>query len=165
MTLCSTVTIDYHSAAVPFIERDAMDIAIYRRHFRSEREVPMVSSARAPSMVMSFIAWALAVTLSAHAASKFDGVWSVTAFTRHGPCDPRFHFRVRIANGIVRYLVRGIGRLSARVSPSGSLHATGSIGPAHGVGSGRLSRNSGRGTWRGASPNESCSGTWRAHRN
>ena len=101
----------------------------------------------------------------ANARSRFDGRWSAVLRTQSGPCQPAYRGAVEVANGVM--VVAGItagNGLSGRVSPNGSVRATGYMGSNYGVASGRLSGNSGGGTWRARMENGSCSGVWTARR-
>ena len=105
------------------------------------------------------IAGAIATTVAtAHAASRFDGSWTVQIITRRGACDPSSSFGVEIHDGVVS------GPASGRVSNSGSVRVSVSSGGSYASGSGRLSISSGSGTWRGAGSRGACSGTWVAGR-
>jgi hypothetical protein len=105
-----------------------------------------------------------ALVPTASAATKFDGPWSVMIVTRAGPCDPSYRFGGQIINGIIYYTGGGPVSLTGRVTPSGAISVTVSSGANHAVGTGRLSVNSGGGTWRGQGPNGACSGNWSAQR-
>ncbi len=101
---------------------------------------------------------------SAHAAS-FDGPWSVLAVTRSGACDQAYRYGVTIVGGVVYYAGGGPVSLTGRVSPSGNVTVRVSSGPQYQLnGSGRLSRSTGSGSWRGQGPNGSCAGVWSATR-
>jgi hypothetical protein len=51
-----------------------------------------------------------------------------------------------------------------RVAPSGAVTATVTVGPNHGVATGRLSGASGGGTWRAQGSGGTCTGIWKAER-
>jgi hypothetical protein len=70
---------------------------------------------------------------------------------------------VIIQNGII-YSGGGGINVNGRVASKGVVRATVSSGDQYASGSGRLSRNSGGGVWRGQSSRGSCSGTWTAER-
>ena len=101
----------------------------------------------------------------ATARSIFDGTWSVVIVTEVGTCDRAYRHPVQIVNGIVR-LPPGDAdasvHIAGRVDPRGVARVTVRRGDqwAHGVG--RLSTQSGSGTWR--SPTAKCSGHWTAER-
>ncbi len=95
---------------------------------------------------------------TAHAASRFDGSWTVQINTRRGACDPSSSFGVEIHDGIVS------GAASGRVSTSGAVSVGVSSGGSYASGSGRLSASSGGGSWHGVGSRGACSGTWVAGR-
>jgi hypothetical protein len=120
------------------------------------------------SIRAAMLATGLAVAMSsagpsAHAAS-FDGPWSVLVVTRSGACDQAYRYGVTIVGGVVYYAGGGPVSLTGRVSPSGNVTVRVSSGPQYALGSGRLSRSTGSGSWRGQGPNGSCAGVWRAPR-
>ncbi|HEY6704774.1 MAG TPA: hypothetical protein VI010_11790 [Xanthobacteraceae bacterium] len=120
------------------------------------------------SIRAAMLATGLAVAMSsagpsAHAAS-FDGPWSVLVVTRSGTCDQAYRYGVTIVGGVVYYAGGGPVSLTGRVSPSGNVTVRVSSGPQYALGSGRLSRSTGSGSWRGQGPNGSCAGVWSATR-
>ena len=120
-------------------------------------------SIRAATLATVFAAVVSSAAPSAHAAS-FDGPWSVLVVTRAGSCDQSYRYGVTIARGVVYYAGGGPVSLTGRVSPSGAVTVRVSSGPQYAIGSGRLSRSSGRGSWRGQGPSGACSGVWSATR-
>ena len=69
----------------------------------------------------------VAAAPGANAGSRFDGRWSAVLRTQSGPCQPAYRGAVEVANGVM--VVAGItagNGLSGRVSPNGSVRATGS---------------------------------------
>jgi hypothetical protein len=100
---------------------------------------------------------------TAHAATSFDGPWSVVITTDRGTCDPVNRLSIDIRDGILQYsgsavLIRG------RVANSGLVHVSVSRDNLRASGSGRLSGNSGTGTWRGSNSAAFCTGRWSAER-
>ncbi|MBV8915090.1 MAG: hypothetical protein JOZ05_18875 [Acetobacteraceae bacterium] len=110
------------------------------------------------------VAPAIAAAPSARAENPFDGRWNATLFTKSGPCQQSYRAEVQISAGIIRVPGDSQGALSGRVSPRGQVVVTGSLGPLSGVATGRLSGNSGAGTWRAKIQEGSCSGQWSAQR-
>jgi hypothetical protein len=103
----------------------------------------------------------IAITGTAsHAASRFDGAWSVSVITSRGDCAASYRYPMVITNGVVGnggsadVVVRG------NVAPSGAVRVVVSQGNTAAAGYGRLFGAVGRGSWRGAS----CSGSWTAER-
>ena len=100
---------------------------------------------------------------TADAASKFDGTWSAVFRTKSGPCQPAYRGAVQVVDGIMELSGAG-GSLSGRVLSNGSVKATGYMGANYGAASGRVSDNSGTGTWRARMQSGSCAGVWTAQR-
>jgi len=99
----------------------------------------------------------------AQARSVFDGFWDLTFVTQRGSCDATYNFTVNITDGIVTH--PNLLRFRGRVARSGAVRASVTVQDKFASGSGRLSSNSGRGTWSGRSGNAHCSGYWTAQRN
>jgi hypothetical protein len=100
----------------------------------------------------------------AQARSAYDGNWSVTVSGRSGTCQGgSYNYALQIVNGVV-YYSGGDARISGRVNRSGAVYVRVSSGDRSAVGSGRLSRNVGGGTFRGYSPSGGCAGTWSGQR-
>jgi hypothetical protein len=105
----------------------------------------------------------IAVAPSANAGSPFDGRWSVVGVSETLGCPQSMRIEGEIVDSYVKGdtgLIKGLGR----VAPSGAASFAGRVGPFPGVAVGRLSKNSGRGTWRIQGQNVTCSGTWTAQR-
>ena len=101
---------------------------------------------------------------SASAQRAYDGQWSVLIVTQRGNCGERtYRYGVTITNGGVYYSGGGAS-FSGRVSGNGAVSVRVSAGGASASGSGRLSRNSGRGSWSGQAGSDRCSGYWTAQR-
>jgi len=99
---------------------------------------------------------------STQAASQFDGKWVGHGVTKTGGCPSTFKLDGRIVNGSAN---APNGAAALRVPPSGAVNLTVKLGPNHGVATGQLSNDSGRGTWRVQGPSgTTCSGTWTAER-
>ncbi len=120
-------------------------------------------SIRAFTLATAFATVAICTASTAH-AGPFDGQWSVLVITRSGGCDQTYRYGVQISNGVVYYAGGGPVSLSGRVNSSGHVSVTVSSGPQYAQGSGRLSRNTGSGTWRGQGPTGACAGVWSASR-
>jgi hypothetical protein len=68
----------------------------------------------------------VAAAPGANAASRFDGRWSAVLRTQSGPCQPAYRGAVEVVNGVL--VIAGVAAgngLSGRVSPNGSVRATG----------------------------------------
>ena len=105
----------------------------------------------------------VAVTSLAQARSTYDGSWDLVFVTQRGTCDPTYNFAVNITDGIVTH--PNLVKFRGYVARSGAVRASVTVHDKHASGSGRLSSNSGRGTWDGYSGNSRCSGYWTAQRN
>jgi hypothetical protein len=101
---------------------------------------------------------------SAFASSPYDGNWSVVITTRVGACDPTARYRLQIVDGAV---VNGSGSdidIHGQVNRGGSVSVSLRSGEAWATASGRLSGETGTGTWKGHGSNGACEGTWEAER-
>jgi hypothetical protein len=92
---------------------------------------------------------------------KFDGSWSVQLVASAGMCGSGTSQALTVQDSRVRASGSGVSA-SGQVAPSGSVSLALQKGPAQGAASGRLSGNSGSGTWTVATLG--CSGTWTAQR-
>ena len=99
----------------------------------------------------------------AEARSAYDGSWDLVFVTQKGACDPTYKFSVNINNGVVTH--PNLVRFRGYVARSGAVRASVTVPDKYASGSGRLSSNSGRGTWSGYSGSSRCSGYWTAQRN
>jgi hypothetical protein len=105
-----------------------------------------------------------AISDHAQARSAYDGNWSVVVSGRSGSCQGgTYQYALRIVNGVV-YYSGGDARITGRVSAGGAVYVRVSSGDSSAVGSGRLSRNVGGGTFRGQSSSGMCAGTWSGQR-
>jgi hypothetical protein len=104
-----------------------------------------------------------ALTSVAQARSAYDGSWDLVFVTQRGACDPTYNFAVNITDGIVTH--PNLVRFRGYVARSGAVRASVTVQDKYASGSGRLGRDSGRGTWRGYSGSARCSGYWTAQRN
>jgi hypothetical protein len=96
---------------------------------------------------------------SAHAASPYDGSWSVIITTVRGACSSGSGFGLQIRDGAV-YGSGGGFSVGGRVSRSGAVHVSVGSGQQHASGSGRLRSSSGGGSWRGVGSQGACLGYW-----
>lgn len=100
----------------------------------------------------------------ASAASSYDGRWSVLIQTDKGACDQAYRYGLLIVNGNVTYAGESAGfAVRGHVAGNGNVHVRVSHGASYADGTGRLSRSSGSGTWRGVGSGM-CSGQWIAER-
>jgi len=94
----------------------------------------------------------------------YDGNWSVLIVTNSGSCDRAYRYGVAIRGGRVIYEGSAGVNVDGRVSGNGAVSVRLWAGSSSASGVGRLSRDYGSGSWRGAGSNSSCSGTWTAER-
>ena len=105
----------------------------------------------------------VAFVSAAQARSVYDGSWGLVFVTQRGACDPTYNFSVNITDGIVTH--PNLVKFTGHVARSGAVRASVTVPDKYAAGSGRLSSNSGRGTWSGYSGAARCSGYWTAQRN
>jgi hypothetical protein len=100
----------------------------------------------------------------AQARSPSDGQWSVSISGQSGSCQGgSYQYQLQIVNGVV-YYGGSDARITGRVNSSGAVYVRVWTSDRSAVGSGRLSRSVGGGTFRGQSPSGMCAGTWSARR-
>lgn len=101
-----------------------------------------------------------AVVSDSHARSMYDGDWVVEVTGRTEGCQGSARYVLQIANGFISY-GGGDASVTGRVSPRGVVYVRviASSGQ-NAIGSGRLSRNYGSGTFNGRSSSGICAGTW-----
>jgi hypothetical protein len=101
----------------------------------------------------------LGLTSIAEARSLYDGSWDLRFVTQRGTCDPTYDFQVNVNNGLITH--PNLVRFRGYVSPSGAVRASVTVQDKYASGSGKLSDDAARGTWRGYSGTARCSGTAR----
>ena len=106
----------------------------------------------------------VAVLPPAAQAATHDGQWSVLVITEKGTCDRAYRYGIRVAEGRLRYEGDASVDMAGTVAPNGLVKVSIRLGNQGANGSGRLSGNSGAGTWRGAGSSGECSGRWEAER-
>jgi len=94
------------------------------------------------------------------AQPRYDGLWSVSIVTEKGDCVASYRYPMRITHGVLANGGDLALTVSGHVARSGAVRVKVSSGSTSANGSGRLTGNLGRGSWRGAS----CSGSWTAQR-
>jgi hypothetical protein len=87
----------------------------------------------------------------------------VLIVTQRGTCDRAYRYGISIQGGRVFY-GGGMANFSGRVAPNGAVSVHVTSGGSSASGTGRLSRNQGRGSWSGQSGGSHCSGYWTAER-
>jgi hypothetical protein len=96
-------------------------------------------------------------------ARQFDGRWSVSVITNSGACDRGYRYRLNIENGQISYDNPNV-QVSGQVTPRGQVQVVVQAGGQQAVGTGRMSRDYGEGSWSGQSSAGQCSGVWQAQR-
>jgi hypothetical protein len=107
--------------------------------------------------------WSAAAAPAAPGVAQFDGTWSVSIITDSGECDRGYRYALHISGGRVTYDNPSFD-ISGQVNPRGQIRVVVRAGSQEAVGTGRLSRDYGAGTWSGQSPTSRCSGHWEAER-
>jgi hypothetical protein len=92
----------------------------------------------------------------------FDGTWMVQIATSRGTCPSGVGFALEVRDGAVSGA--GLLSVSGNVAANGVTRVRIASGNQSASGSGRLSRNSGSGTWQGVSAQGPCFGSWSASR-
>lgn len=105
-----------------------------------------------------------ALPAPSYAGTPFDGRWSVLIITDRGTCDRAYRYAVRIDDGVVRYGGDASFDLSGHVTRNGRVKVQIVHGSQRANGTGRMTRDSGAGTWVGRSSADACSGRWEAER-
>ena len=93
--------------------------------------------------------------------SAYDGQWSVIIYTTRGDCDSKLRYSVRIVDGHVQAGEQNY-QAAGRVEPNGYIRVVVAEGGRTASGSGRLTRDTGRGQWR--TTTGQCAGQWTAER-
>lgn len=104
----------------------------------------------------------LVLATAAEARTSYDGPWSLVFVTQRGNCDPTYTFSVNVANGVVSH--PNLVKFRGYVTRSGAVRASVTVHEKYASGVGRLSKDTGRGTWTGRAGAERCSGYWTAQR-
>ena len=99
----------------------------------------------------------------AAATTPYDGRWSVVIQTSRGNCDQAYRYGLSIVNGNVTYDGGGGFDVRGHVARNGAVRVRVSSGRSYADGTGRLSRATGRGVWKGVG-NGVCSGNWFAEK-
>jgi hypothetical protein len=105
----------------------------------------------------------LTLATAAEARTSYDGPWNLAFVTQHGSCDPTYNFSVDINDGVVTH--PNLVKFRGHVERSGAVRASVTVHDKYASGSGRLTRDDGRGIWTGRAGSGRCSGYWTAQRN
>jgi hypothetical protein len=104
----------------------------------------------------------LMLATAAEARTSYDGPWNLVFVTQRGSCDPTYNFSVNINDGVVTH--PNLVKFSGHVGRSGAVRASVTVHDKYASGSGKLTRDSGGGTWSGHAEGGRCSGYWTAQR-
>jgi hypothetical protein len=110
-------------------------------------------AARAVLLALAFV-----TTPAAADTSSFDGSWSVKIITQRGSCNSGASLPIRVTHGSV---ASDVVKVSGQVGSSGMMSVNVGDGLKRASGVGRLSDQTGSGTWKGGP----CSGIWTAQKN
>lgn len=100
----------------------------------------------------------------ASARTPYDGQWSVLIVTKSGPCDAAYRYGLSVRDGQVFYEGSASVNVSGRVAKNGAVTVRVSAGSQGASGTGRLSKATGGGDWKGIGSMGSCAGIWSAER-
>jgi hypothetical protein len=93
-------------------------------------------------------------------ADSYDGTWQVTIVTEQGSCAKAFSYPLAVRDGQVSNTGYLSAKTAGQVEGSGAVRVNISFGDKSAQGTGKLSSDSGAGTWKGSD----CSGRWKAAR-
>src|SRR5712691_11904359 len=93
------------------------------------------------------LAAALPASKPAEAVPSYDGLWSVVIVTEQGLCDRAYRAPIRISKGNLANAGSGQFTITGKVAKNGAVTVMVSQGDKSATGTGRLSGNTGTGTW------------------
>ena len=120
----------------------------------------MSFSQNAIRATLALAALGIATAASAQATKGFDGKWSVVIMTTKGDCDRAYRYPVAINGTSLVNAGDAAFDISGKVQGNGAITVKVSYGEKSAMGSGRLTSDSGTGSWTGGS----CAGIWTAER-
>ena len=123
---------------------------------------PRLRSLRWMIAVGALAAIAAPGAADARVGRAYDGVWNVVFATTRGTCSSGYSVPFTVTGS--RVSSAGGGRVSGSVNRAGGVAVQVSVGASHASGGGRLTGNSGAGSWRGIISGDNCAGTWHATR-
>jgi hypothetical protein len=112
--------------------------------------------------ISTLAAVSLAPTGASAVTGGFDGAWNVQITTTRGTCSSGVGFGVEVRGGVV-HAASGVN-VQGSVAANGATRVSIAAGNQSASGSGRLSGNTGAGTWKGVGQQGVCSGSWTASR-
>ena len=114
-------------------------------------------------LIANVIGCACLMATAAEARTSYDGPWNLVFVTQRGSCDPAYNFSVNINDGVVTH--PNLVKFRGSFGRSGAVRASVTVHDKYASGSGRLTRDGGRGIWSGHAAGGRCSGYWTAQRN
>ncbi|WP_454915858.1 hypothetical protein [Xanthobacter sediminis] len=111
---------------------------------------------------LTILATGVALAAPAAAASRHDGIWSVTTFAEDGRCDKNFDFKLKVKDGKVTYAGFWPVTATGGVSRLGIVRMTLVRGTRRVIATGLVEGDAASGDW--TSPKPKCSGSWFAKR-
>jgi hypothetical protein len=120
----------------------------------------MSFSQNAIRATLALAALGIATAASAQGTKGFDGKWSVVIMTTKGDCDRAYRYPVAITGTSLVNAGDAAFDISGKVQGNGAITVKVSYGEKSAMGSGRLTSDSGTGSWTGGS----CAGIWTAER-
>jgi len=115
-------------------------------------------------LAAAFMGWAAIGNPPVALATEHDGNWSVLIITEKGDCDKAYRYSVGVQNGQLKYQGDASLDMAGTVAGNGAVRVSIRLGEKGANGVGRLSGNSGTGTWHGAAANSTCAGSWEAEK-
>ena len=94
--------------------------------------------------------------------STYDGFWAVDVIVQKGTCQDGFSFPIRVSDGTIVYNGQVQIIATGKIAPNGQVDAIFNRNNEALRASGRLSRDSGVGTW--SAPSRDCGGRWEARK-
>ena len=120
----------------------------------------MSFSQNAIRATLALAAFGIATAASAQGTKGFGGKWSVVIMTTKGDCDRAYRYPVAINGTSLVNAGDAAFDISGKVQGNGAITVKVSYGEKSAMGSGRLTSDSGTGSWTGGS----CAGIWTAER-
>lgn len=118
------------------------------------------SRRRIPALIAGAISGLLVA--AAPPNSRYDGFWAVDVIVQTGTCSNGFSFPIRVSNGTIVYNGQVQVVATGNIAPNGQITAVFNHNNEALRASGRISQDTGVGTW--SAPSRECSGRWEARK-
>jgi hypothetical protein len=115
-----------------------------------------------PALAVLAVVAAPGTADAAGRAGAYNGTWTTVFATTRGNCSSGYSVPFTVSGA--RVSSAGGGRVSGSVNGAGRVAVHVSVGASQANGGGRLTGNSGAGSWSGIITGDRCSGTWQATR-